>query len=75
VRELFAVMVLPLAIVSVADVAGAVIVTLLMLVAVATPRTGVVNVGDVNVGDVANTALPEPVSSVNAAAKLAEVGV
>ena len=39
--------VLPSAIVSVALVAGAVIVTLLMLVAVATPRVGVVRVGEV----------------------------
>lgn len=39
--------VFPSAIVSVAEVAGAVIATLLMLVAVATPRTGVTRVGDV----------------------------
>ena len=39
-------------------VAGAVIVTLLMLVAVATPRTGVTSVGDV-----AKTSAPDPVSS------------
>lgn len=80
VSELFAVSVLPLATVSVAEVAGAVIATLLMLVAVATPKTGVVMVGDVIVGDaivgeVAKTALPVPVSSVSAAAKFADVGV
>lgn len=43
VIELFAVRVFPLAIVNVADVAGAVIATLFTLVAVATPREGVVN--------------------------------
>ena len=42
-----AVSVLPLATVKTADVAGAVIVSLLILVAVATPSDGVVNDGDV----------------------------
>lgn len=46
VSVLFAVSVFPLAIVSVALVAGVVNVILLMLVAVATPRFGVVNVGE-----------------------------
>ena len=46
----------PFAMVSVADVAGAVNATLLMLVAVATPKTGVTNVGLV-----ASTLLPVPV--------------
>ena len=54
----------------VAEVAGAVKATLLILVAVATPKTGVVRVGDV-----ANTKSPEPVSSVTADAKLADEGV
>jgi len=44
VSVLLAVSVLPFAIVSVADVAGAVIATLLIDVAVAMPRTGVTNV-------------------------------
>lgn len=44
VMEELAVRVLPSAIVSVADVAGAVMATLLILVALATPRTGVVSV-------------------------------
>ena len=48
----------PLEIVNVALVAGAVIVTLLILVAVATPRTGVTSVGVF-----ANTRAPVPVSS------------
>jgi hypothetical protein len=48
----------PFEIVSVALVVGAVIVTLLMLVAVATPRTGVTSVGVF-----ANTKAPVPVSS------------
>ena len=60
----------PLASVSVALVAGAVIATLLTLVADATPRVGVTNVGLV-----ANTSDPEPVSSVTAAARLADDGV
>jgi hypothetical protein len=46
--ELFAVSVLPSAIVSVAEVAGAVTATLLMLVADATPKFGVTNVAFVN---------------------------
>ena len=58
VKELLAVRVLPSAIVKVAVVAGAVSVTLLIVVAVATPKTGVVSVGDV-----AKTRAPEPVSS------------
>jgi hypothetical protein len=45
VNVLFAVKVLPLAIVSVDPDAGAVIATLLMLVALATPRVGVTSVG------------------------------
>jgi hypothetical protein len=60
----------PLANVKVAEVAGAVNATLLILVAVATPNTGVVRVGDV-----ANTKSPLPVSSVTAVAKLAEEGL
>jgi hypothetical protein len=51
-------------------VAGAVNATLLILVAVATPNTGVTRVGEV-----ANTFTPVPVLSVSAAAKLAEDGV
>jgi hypothetical protein len=70
VRVLLAVSVLPSAIVRVAEVAGAVKATLLILVAVATPRTGVTRVGVF-----ANTREPEPVSSVTNVAKLAEVGV
>jgi hypothetical protein len=56
--------------VKVAAVAGAVKATLLILVAVATPKTGVTRVGVL-----ANTLAPEPVSSVSAAAKLADEGV
>jgi hypothetical protein len=56
--------------VKVAAVAGAVKATLLTLVAVATPNTGVTRVGVL-----ANTLAPEPVSSVSAAAKLADEGV
>ena len=56
--------------VMVADVAGAVMATLLTDVAVATPMFGVVNVGEV-----ANTADPEPVSSDTAVASWAEVVV
>lgn len=56
--------------VRVALVVGDVIVTLFMLVAVAAPNTGVTSVGVL-----ANTTAPEPVSSVIAAARLAEVGV
>jgi ABC-type Na+ efflux pump permease subunit len=70
VNELLAVKVLPSAIVRVADVAGAVIATLLTLVAVATPIVGVTKVGEV-----AKTKEPDPVSSVTAAAKLADDGV
>ena len=68
--ELLAVSVLPLAMVNVAELAGAVIVTLFTDVAVATPMFGVVKVGDVP-----KTKAPEPVSSVTAAARLAEDGV
>lgn len=46
VSVLLAVSVFPFAIVSIAEVAGAVIVTLLMLVAVATPIVGVTSVGE-----------------------------
>jgi hypothetical protein len=60
----------PSANVKVADVAGAVNATLLILVAVATPKTGVTRVGVL-----AKTLAPVPVSSVSAAAKLAEDGV
>ena len=70
VKLLLAVRVLPSAIVNVEPVAGAVIDTLLIEVAEATPRTGVTKVGVL-----ANTRLPEPVSSVIAAAKLADDGV
>jgi hypothetical protein len=54
----------------VAEVAGVVKATLLILVAVATPNTGVTRVGDV-----ANTLTPVPVLSVRADAKLADEGV
>jgi hypothetical protein len=70
VKLLFTVRVLPSRMVRVLPVAGAVMVTLLMLVAEATPRTGVVRVGLV-----AKTKRPEPVSSVTAAARLALEGV
>lgn len=70
VRDLLTIRVLPSAMVRVAEVAGAVIATLLMEVAVATPRTGVVRVGLV-----AKTRRPDPVSSVTAAARLALEGV
>ena len=60
----------PSAKVKVAAVAGAVKATLLILVAVATPNTGVTRVGDV-----ANTLTPVPVLSVSAVAKLADEGV
>jgi hypothetical protein len=56
--------------VNVDAVAGAVKTTLFILVADATPKTGVVRVGEV-----ANTKSPLPVSSVTAVAKLAEDGV
>ena len=68
VKLLLAVSVLPLAIVSVDAVAGAVIVTLFIDVAEATPIVGVVKVGDV-----ANTARPVPVSSFSAPANPAEL--
>ena len=68
VKLLLAVSVLPLAIVSVDPVAGAVIVTLFIDVAEATPIVGVVKVGDV-----ANTARPVPVSSFSAPANPAEL--
>ena len=60
----------PSANVSVAAVAGAVNATLLILVAVATPKTGVINVGVL-----ANTLTPVPVLSVKADAKLEDDGV
>jgi len=60
----------PLANVNVALVAGAVNATLLILVAVATPKTGVTRVGVL-----ANTKAPVPVSSVTAVIKLADDGV
>jgi hypothetical protein len=60
----------PLTKVNVADVAGAVMATLLMLLAVATPRTGVVKLGLVE-----NTRDPVPVSSVMAEIKLTLEGV
>ena len=70
VRVLLTVNVFPSATVSVELVTGAVIVTLFILVAVATPRLGVVRDGLV-----ANTSAPEPVSSVTAAARFALDGV
>lgn len=70
VNVLLAVNVLPSAMVNVADVAGAVMATLLTLVAVATP-----NVGVTSVGVLANTNAPVPVSSVTAANRLALDGV
>jgi len=42
---------------------------------VSVTEVGVPNIGVTKVGDVANTLAPVPVSSVNAAAKLADVGV
>jgi hypothetical protein len=56
--------------VKVASVAGAVKTTLLILVAVATPKTGVIRVGVL-----ANTFTPVPVLSVSADAKFADEGV
>ena len=56
VSVLFAVKVLPSAMVNVAAVAGAVIATLLTLVAAATPSVGVIKLGPV-----ANTNEPDPV--------------
>jgi hypothetical protein len=70
VRLWLTVNVLPSATAKVELVAGAVIAILLMLVAVATPNTGVTNVGVL-----ANTNAPVPVSSVTAARKLALEGV
>jgi hypothetical protein len=67
---LFTVSVFPSAIVNTALVAGAVTVTLLRLVAVATP-----NVGVTKVGLVANTNPPVPVSSVTADRRFALEGV
>lgn len=58
-RLLFTVKVLPFTIVSVEPVAGVVIVTLLMVVAEATPRTGVTSVGEPS-----KTNLPVPVAPV-----------
>lgn len=70
VSVLLAVSVFPSAIVSVDPVAGAVNATLLIDVADAIPSVGVTSVGLV-----ANTAAPEPVSSVKAAARFALEGV
>jgi hypothetical protein len=70
VSVLLTVAVLPSAIVSVDPVAGAVMATLLRLVAVATPSVGVTSVGLV-----AKTSDPDPVSSVTAAARFADEGV
>jgi len=70
VMLLLAVKVLPSAIVKVDPVAGAVKVTLLTVVADATPSVGVTSVGEV-----AKTADPEPVSSVKALARFALDGV
>ena len=68
VRVLLAVKVLPSATASVLLVAGAVIAILLMLVAVATPRTGVTRVGVL-----AKTKAPVPVSSLTTPANSADV--
>jgi len=68
-KLLFAVRVLPSAIVNVDPVAGAVNVTLLMVVAVATPREGVTSEGDV-----ARTMLPEPVVAFPRAVTVPELG-
>jgi hypothetical protein len=51
----------PVTSVKVAEVVGAVIVTLLMEVAVAAPKVGVVKVGEVKVGEVEKTRLVEAV--------------
>jgi hypothetical protein len=64
VNEWFAANVLPLAIVIVALVAGAVIATLLILVAVAAPKVGVMSAGEVKDGALDNTTLPLPVDVV-----------
>lgn len=63
------VIVVPSATVNVALVAGAVIVTLFMLVAVATPSVGVTSVGLV-----ARTMLPEPVDALPRAVTVPLVG-
>ena len=68
VKVFDAVRVFPSAIVNVEPVAGAVIVTLLIVVAVATPIVGVVRVGLV-----AKTSNPDPVSSLITPANCAEV--
>ena len=68
VRVLEAVRVLPSAMVRVEAVAGAVIVTLLTVVAVATPSVGVTNVGEVS-----KTKLPVPVVPVTEESRLAAV--
>ena len=68
VKLLLAVSVLPSTMVRVEPVAGAVIATLFTVVAEATPKVGVVKLGDV-----ANTASPVPVSSLNAPASPAEL--
>ena len=70
VRVLLTARVFPSVSVKVEPVAGVVRVILLMVVAEATPRVGVVRVGEV-----AKTARPEPVSSVIALARLALLGV
>ena len=67
---LLEVKVLPSAIVSVDPVAGVVNVTLLILVALATPKTGVVRVGEV-----AKTTTPVPVSSDREFSRAAEAAV
>lgn len=70
VNVLLAVKVLPSAIVNVEPVSGAVIATLLIDVALATPSVGVTRVGVL-----AKTRAPVPVSSVTALARLADDGV
>ena len=68
VKVFEAVRVLPSAMVRVALVAGAVRVSLLMVVAEATPRAGVTKVGEV-----ANTKAPVPVSFVKEVSSCREV--
>jgi hypothetical protein len=63
VSEALEAKVLPSAIVSVAELAGAVIVSLLIVVAVAAPSVGVTSVGDV-----ARTILPVPVEETHSGA-------
>lgn len=70
VMLLFTVSVLPSAIVNVAEVAGAVIATLLMLVAVAAPKLGVVKLGLVLI-----TTLPVPVMALETKFLLASVKI